>query len=143
MKVRYSIKQPFSERGCLQLAERSRAALDSKSVEAYPRECMFFRDFNNFVEGRPNSVFLLDKSAAVVTNWSSFPYEEIKFDGSANKELLASDTKGVCGNGCFVRVTHRGGVSDRKIMVVIDSLYPTFIDRVRAICDESGLFRCI
>ena len=127
----------------LQLAERSRAALDLKSVEAYPRECMFFRDFNNFIEGRPNSVFLLDKLAAVVTNWSSFPYEDIKFDDSANEELLASDTKGVCGNGCFVRVTHRGGASDRKITVVIDSLYPAFIDRIRAICDESGLVRFI
>jgi hypothetical protein len=127
----------------LQLAERSRAAIASKSVDVYPRECMFFRDFNNFVEGRPNSVFLLDKLAAVVTNWSSFPYEEIKFDASANLELLASDTKGVCGNGCFVRVTHSGGASDRQISVVIDSLYPEFIDRIRAVCEESGLARCI
>lgn len=46
----------------LQLAEKSRTALVSKKhVEVYPRECMFFRDFNNFVEGRPNSVFLLEK----------------------------------------------------------------------------------
>jgi hypothetical protein len=53
----------------LQLAERSRAALVSKKhVEAYPRECMFFRDFNDFVDGRPNSVFLLDKYAGVATN---------------------------------------------------------------------------
>jgi hypothetical protein len=52
----------------LQLAERSRASLTSNSVEVYPRECMFFRDFNNYQEGRPNSVFLLDKLAGVVTN---------------------------------------------------------------------------
>ena len=52
----------------LQLAERSRVVLVLNSVDAYPRECMFFRDFNNFLngEGRPNSVFLLDKLAAVV-----------------------------------------------------------------------------
>lgn len=126
-----------------QLAERSRGALVSKKhVEAYPRECMFFRDFNNFVEGRPNSVFLLDKSAGVATNWSSFPYEEIKFDDFANIELLASDTPGVCGNGCFVRVTHKGCSSDRKIIAVIDSLYQGFIDRMRAQCEESGLAQC-
>ena len=127
----------------LQLAERSRASIALKSLEAYPRECMFFRDFNNFVEGRPNSVFLLDKLAAVATNWSSFPYEEIKFDASANLSLLASDTKGVCGNGCFVRVTHSGDAFNRQITVVIDSLYPAFIDQFKAVCEESGLARCV
>ena len=124
----------------MQLAELSREVVTRSVAEVYPRECMFFRDFNSFKEGRPNSIFLLDKLAGVVTNWSSFPYEEIKFDTSVNEQLLATDTKGVTGNGCFVRVTHRvDSKGDRKIDVTIDSLYTEFINTVKTICQESGL----
>ncbi len=65
-------------------------------------------EFYKRQEGNPNSDFLTDKHAIIVTNWSSFPYEAIAFDESAAIGLLLEKTPFTLGTGGFVRITFSG-----------------------------------
>ncbi len=124
------------------LAGNNRTLVETPIGEAYVKECAWFLDLHKYHDGRPNVDFLMDKGAAVVTNWSSFPYEEILFDGIATTELLLENTPMMTHNGAFARVSFRGAGKDRKLFAVVDSLNQYVIDNVRAIGAETGLFSC-
>ncbi len=139
------------ETSLVKLAELNRAVLtkDAKEVAAtYAKECLWFRDFASLtgVPGsRASSTFLDDKLAGVITNWSSFPYQEIIFgEGSFAQELLIADAPAMCPTGCFVRVTFRhNSDGKRELSIVINSLDQDFIDMVKTIAEENdGLFKC-
>jgi hypothetical protein len=118
--------------------------LVSKPVDAskYAQECLWFVDFNKFQEiGRPNSDFLTDKHSIVVTNWSSFPYEDIRFDDAVACELLVEPSHHATATGCFVKVLFKGLGESRKISAIISTLYPELIESFRQLeSQESGLF---
>jgi hypothetical protein len=126
----------------LELAEMNRALVEQPLGDAYVSECAWFLDFRKHHAGRPNVDFLMDQSSATVTNWSSFPYEQIQFGDSVTAELLLEDTPMMTHNGCFARVSFQGAGSDRRLIAVVNSMNQCVIDNLRAIAAETGLFSC-
>jgi hypothetical protein len=130
---------------------------------AYAQECLWFRDFSSFFPAapRPHVDFLTDRSAVIVTNWSSFPYERIAFDGAAPVELLLGRTPGMTQTGAFVRVSFRQKIVEpcgatvevcssddswggaRTLFAVVDYLDEALPRALRDLAAETGLFVCV
>jgi hypothetical protein len=127
----------------LQLAELNRAYVDSELGDVYIAECAWFLEFHKHHQGRANVDFLMDQSAGVVTNWSSFPYEDIRFGDSVTLELLLEDTPMMTHNGFFARISFHGVGSERRLFVVVDSMNQYMIDNLRSLETETGLFTCV
>ena len=88
----------------------------------------------------PSLDCLNDKGVAIVTNWSSFPYENIIFDHSSPVELLVASTPFLTEVALVAYVTFRGKGSERSLVVKINTLYDGVISAVKALSAESGLF---
>lgn len=139
-----SFKPSDGSLSLLQLAEQNRkVVLDTTSLERYPNECLWFMDYPNRREGVPSSAFLCDKLSSVVTNWSTFPYEDIHFGESRVYELLLENKTWATPTSSFVRVSFRGIGAERQIIAVCDTLSQEFVDTVKNISAESELFTCI
>ena len=57
--------------------------------DTYIRECKWFleyKDRHGVLCGSPD--YMADRGAAVVTNWASFPYENIIFEGANPMEII-------------------------------------------------------
>jgi hypothetical protein len=149
--------QAAKELSIVELAQRNRALLcksNDEVFEQYMKECQWFRDFAQMTgsKHRPFSTFLTDKQAGVVTNWSSFPYEQIRFgsDSFGAEELLIDDAPVMTATGCFVRVTFRHHQDKetekrvRELVVVVNTLDQDFADSLKTIAEENdGLFSCL
>lgn len=131
----------------LELAQHNRRHINQAiDIQRYARECLWFMDFNKFRPdgSRPNSDFLTDDKSVVVTNWSSFAYENIVFDSSIACELLAEPSSHATPTGCFVKVLFQRIGKQRKISASISTLYPELIEAFRELSHESdGLFSCL
>ncbi len=123
------------------LAIANRELLLQPLDDKYTKECQWFTSIGNFHPGgRPNSDFLSDKLAAVATNWSSFPYERILFDDSEACEVLIAPPKFSTNVGLFAYVGFKGCGSDRKLTILVCSIYAPLEDVLKKIGDETGLF---
>lgn len=121
--------------------------------DIYERECSWFAEHTiRFPQSpRPSVDFLDDPFACVVTNWSSFPYEEIKFIDNEKQEeeeksecivseLLLENTPAMAGSGCFCRVGFQMKENQRIMVCVIDSLKEELIQIIKDIVVQSNLF---
>jgi len=127
----------------LQLAELNRALVDTPLGDVYTAECAWFLEFHKRHEGRPNVDFLMDQSAGVITNWSSFPYEDVRFGDSVTTELLLEDTPMMTHSGFFSRISFQGVGKERRLFAVVDTMNQYVIDNLRALAAETGLFTCV
>jgi hypothetical protein len=156
-KFACSAGEAANDLSLIELAQLNRSILSvdkSQVASKYAEECLWFRDFAHCIGApgcRPTSTFITDKQAGVVTNWSSFPYEQIKFgsDSHGAEELLIEDAPVMTATGCFVRVTFRHRDSEegkriRELVVVVNTLDHDFVDALKAIAEENdGLFACL
>ena len=123
------------------LAQSNREVLLQPLGNKYTSECNWFINITKFYPGqRPNSDFLSDKQAAVVTNWSSFPYERIRFDDSEACELLIAPPKFSTNLALFAFVGFKGCGSDRRLTVLICSIFPELKTIIEKIGLDCGLF---
>lgn len=129
------------EQTIAELSMANRISLSESIDDKYIRECKWFLEYKDrygSLCGSPD--FMADKGAAVVTNWSSFPYENIIFDHSSPVELLLAPTPFTSSQAMFVVVAFRGKGSERKLVIKINSLHDGVISAVKAVAAESGLF---
>ena len=108
---------------------------------------------------------IVDLNTVVIRNfWSHFPYDEITFRQSKIQALLLEDTKrmttddNICANVCVSfrtsvenhsNVYMYGGsnpyynesMSRRDLVIDVYSLFPSLLENLRVITEESGLFR--
>ena len=133
-----------------QLAEGNRANLADEitAVNGYKRERKWFMEYDQYHDGSPHAKYLTDKSSALVTNWASYQYDDIKFDNSLVQELLVDPSYaygGLCGVACFVVVTfRRNEANEKKIIAMVNSTYPSFLDQFKSLSVEyDGLFTCV
>lgn len=158
------------------LAKRNRAVLmrmtaDTTIRDVYASECYWFLNYHKYnPPGAPIGCdFLCDSNAAIVTNWSSFPYEAIRFENNSGKknssctcvcgvastvepkdddsvitvtELLLEETSLTPPCGCFVRISFRGNGSHRVLYAVVDSIDSEIIDNFKVIAKHTGLYTC-
>jgi NRPS condensation-like uncharacterized protein len=125
----------------MDLSLANRSALTESIGERYIRECKWFlehQDRYGSLCGMPD--FMTDKLAVVITNWSSFPYERIKFDNSDPIELLLAPVPFTSSQGMFVMIAFRRDGSKRSLVVQINSLHDGVISAVKEEAAESGLF---
>lgn len=125
----------------MDLSLANRSALAESIGDRYIRECKWFlehKDRYGSLCGMPD--FMTDKLAIVITNWSSFPYERIKFDSSDPIELLLAPTPFTSSQGMFVVIAFRGRGSKRSLVIKINSLHDGVISAVKEEAVESGLF---
>ena len=135
------------------LAEKSRELVsDGSSADRFKQEIMWMLGYSRFHDNRckPPPDNLTDRHAVIVSNWSSFPYDDIQFDSCHFDELRMADSW-VGSSGAFVRVNRRrrtndtGGPSKDTIFAVMDTVYQSVIDAARSIssseCD-GNLFSC-
>jgi hypothetical protein len=134
----------------IELAEENRPniASDESAVTGFKRERQWFMEYDRFHDGSPNAEYLTDQSAALVTNWASYQYDDIRFDNSSVQELLIDTSYaygGLCGVGCFVIVTFRIDDDGKKtIIAIVNTTYATFLDSIKSLSDEyDGLFTCV
>jgi hypothetical protein len=125
------------------LSTNNRTALAIDIGDRYIRECKWFLEY----KGRYGSLcgtpdFMADKGAAVVTNWSSFPYEDIKFDASSPIELLLAPTPFTSSQAMFVVVAFRGQGSERSLVININTLHDGIISATKEVSVETELFTC-
>ena len=142
------------------LAEKSREVVsDRSSADRFKQEIMWMLGYSRFHEGckPPVPDYLTDRHAVIVSNWSSFPYNDIHFD-SCHFELLRMADSWVGTSGAFVRVVDQGRrdhdntggrrdstTTTTTIVAVIDTIYQSVIDAARTIsssdCD-GNLYSC-
>jgi hypothetical protein len=126
----------------MELSAASRASLSEDLGDQYVRECKWFLEYKDrrgpALCGSPD--FMTDECAAVVTNWSSFPYQDILFDRSAPIELMLSPTPFTSSQALFVVIAWRGQGAARDLVVVVNSLHEGVIAATREYCEDSGLF---
>jgi hypothetical protein len=135
------------------LAEKSRELVsDELSADRFKQEIRWMLGYSRFHDNRckPPPDYLTDRHAVIVSNWSSFPYDDIQFDSCHFDELRMADSW-VGSSGAFVRVNRRrrthdtGGPSKDTIVAVMDTVYQSVIDAARSIssseCD-GNLFSC-
>eukprot|EP00349_Pseudokeronopsis_sp_Brazil_P002142 CAMPEP_0202964912 /NCGR_PEP_ID=MMETSP1396-20130829/9036_1 /ASSEMBLY_ACC=CAM_ASM_000872 /TAXON_ID= /ORGANISM="Pseudokeronopsis sp., Strain Brazil" /LENGTH=453 /DNA_ID=CAMNT_0049687431 /DNA_START=44 /DNA_END=1405 /DNA_ORIENTATION=- len=108
--------------------------------ENFVRETAWFKEFSRFHSGRPNSNFLNDRRAVLISNWSSFPYEHIHFDVSTVEELLVEDVAMMSSCAGFVHITFHGQGKHRQLIAILSTQHQAFIDSLVRIGDESQLF---
>lgn len=134
-----------------ELALGNRRQLDDayeKDLEEFKKEVMWFRDFRAFGnEGFPNCDFHNDPRAVMVTNWSSFPYQDIRFfnDNEAQsgaRTLLVEKPTSMFLLGGFAIVgfdhpEEEGGA--RRLVVNVVTRNNAFSDSLKALVAESVL----
>jgi hypothetical protein len=129
------------------LAEKSRELVsDGSSADRFKQEIMWMLGYSRFHDNRckPPPDYLTDRHAFIVSNWSSFPYDDIQFDSCHFNELRMADSW-VGSSGAFVRVNRGRGRSKDTIVAVMDTVYQSVIDAARSIssseCD-GNLYSC-
>ena len=118
----------------------SRDSLHEDLGDKYIRECKWFLEYKDrygSLCGSPD--FMADEGAAVITNWSSFPYENIKFDNTSPAELLLAPTKFTSSQAMFVIVSFKGQGTNRSLVITINSLHDEVLIASKAIAEETGL----
>ena len=116
------------------LAQLSRGVVsDSSCTDRFKQEIMWMLEYSRF-QGKgvspPPPDYLTDRHAVIVTNWCSFPYEDIMFDCCHFEELLMANTW-VGSSGAFVRINHRRSDCDggsRNTVAVMGTIYPSVIE---------------
>ncbi len=126
-----------------ELSAKSRASLTTDVTKEYVNECKWFLEYKErygSLCGSPD--FMADKAAAVVTNWSSFPYENIRFDSISPLELLLAPTPFTSNQAMFVVVAFQGQGSARTLVIKINTLHDGIISATKEVAMETGLFTC-
>jgi len=133
----------------LSLAEKSRELVsDGLCVDRFKQEIMWMLDYRRFHGDRskPQPDYFTDRHAVIVSNWSSFPYEDIRFGDSCCFEELRMADSWVGTSGAFVRVHHGRSFNDEgrtDTIAVIDTIYQSVIDAARSICSDcDNLYVC-
>lgn len=131
-----------AETDLMELSAASRASLSEENLHnQYVRECKWFLEYKDrrgpALCGSPD--FMADECAAVVTNWSSFPYQDILFDQAGPTELLLAPTPFTSSQAMFVVIAWRGQGVARDLVVVVNSLHEGVISATKSFCEETGL----
>ena len=124
-----------------ELSMASRATLADDIGDKYIRECKWFLEYKDrygALCGNPD--FMADTGAVFISNWSSFPYENILFDEISPSELLLSPTKYTSSQAMFVVIAFRGQGLERSLVITINTLHDGIISATKAISEETGLF---
>lgn len=129
----------------LTLSELSRILLQKDCVEQYKKECRWFMDLAEHT-GNPKARGYVDIhtdiGAAMITNWSSFPYQDINIGGAVPTEIFLEKTIAMARSGCSVRILHKGLGDDRKLYAHVDTPHPYIIKNLKEIGEKTGLFTC-
>lgn len=148
----------IDESSLLELAQLNRLNLVSKQndeklqllKETYIRECLWFRDFHMFADGRPSNDFLNDSDAVVVTNWSSFPYDRIRFDNVAEgcsakvQSLILEEAPMMTTTGAFAIISFQQvNEIERDTICQINTPYEEVLHAIKGLQVESELFDII
>ena len=115
-------------RSCAELAKMNREQLVQRSADRaqFVREVQWFRDFKNFSStGFPNADFSTDPNCIICTNWSSFPYEDVKFHSAEESHhrkvgpetLLMENPPMMAQGGGFVRISFEYVQGHRNLVV--------------------------
>lgn len=124
-------KQEVLSSSLSQLAVKNRQLVSTCPVERFRNNCMWYRDYALYHPdgSAPSDDYLFDKCAAVVTNWSSFPYENIAFDDSTPVTIIppVMSTQ----NALFAIVFFTGKGVNRELRANIHSVYPKMLSCIQ------------
>ena len=131
----------------LSLENRHILRESSESRDQFRKECQWFSEFKDFCPenyGLPNCDFVMDPTAVVVTNWSSFPYEEMKFGNlsAAPLELILEGTPFMAGTGAFIRMSFRYVEGKRQLFASVATRNPDLLVEIERLAEETGLYTC-
>jgi hypothetical protein len=121
---------------------------DTPITSIYETECAWFLEYSerNPLAGNPSGAFMNDPFACIVTNWSSFPYENIEFiDESGGcrctvEEILIEQSGTAMGCGCYCRIIFAGQGTNRKVIACLETLHSRMISLIQEIIEETQLF---
>eukprot|EP01040_Poterioochromonas_malhamensis_P004138 gene4138-4430_t len=139
-----------SQASVMELARENRKHLNSMSDaelrEKYSQESQWFDQYGLHRQGFPNCDFMTDVNTIVVTNWTSFPYNEVIFgdDMTSPEELILEENPLLSIAGAFVRISFRKGLHEKKELVAILFTPSTeLIEEIQYLSEETQMFRVI
>lgn len=136
--------QHVMDANIVSLAEESRRVVSSdEGRRRFPKECQWLLDYHKHHEGAPHVNFADSKPTVIVTNWSTFPYESISFDGCTPSEVLLEGAQAMSGILGFVTVSFQGKGDQRRIVAVFTTVYQPVADCLKEFAEHCPLISVI
>jgi hypothetical protein len=132
-----------SELSSTDFAICNRQLLQRDCIQSFVDECLWLRDVKKWY-GKPQaSSMWSDKHAVLVTNWTSFDYESIRFadDSGSALEILMPTHKFLPQIGMMVYVLNKWSAEGTSKVVLVNTTHPHVIQQLKRCADASdGLF---
>jgi hypothetical protein len=128
----------------MELALENRAVLRTSRMEDFIYEVIWLREAKKFLGKVQPTDFWSDRHTALVTNWTSFAYEDVVFGENAALEVLMPKQPLLGRYAMWTCVLNKWNNGEKLKVVAVNSTYPELINCVRQCASESqGLFTLI
>jgi hypothetical protein len=114
------------------------------SAEQFVDEVVWLRDLKTYLGKFDVGAFWADRHTALVTNWTSFDYDRICFDGNSALEVLMPKHTMLFKVAMWTAVLQRWTGNGTEKVIAVNSAFEELIQAVRECVrdDADGIFEC-